>query len=484
MKSRKTTLVRALLAWLLVTLVCVGLAMGLTGYWVIKASVEASIGRRAQQMADSLADQLREHVWNLDDGSLRDHLGQHSSGAVPDLVHVRFLTEFEDPICEVDLGEEPDPIIRRSPVMREGRRIGFVETSYSRRGVMDTQRIIIRSTALVIGGGAVAIFLVTIWLMRMILQRPLVGLARELRSIAGGDYSRRLPAGEHREIDIINREVNAMGQQIEERTNQLKDEIRERKEAEKALQALRDRLEIQVTERTLALQRAYEDLAQETKERRQTQDEMLQIAHREQQRIGSDIHDALGQQLAGASFLLGSLEKRLRDRGIPETDLAAEVGEYLRDAVSKARHIAYGLAPTGLSEEGLIDALEALTENTETLFHMKCDFSHTPVCHITDGTVAVHLYRIVQEALHNAASHGKAGHVWISLALDGVDGVLTIRDNGSGLDRCEPSRHGMGLRIMHFRAETIGGELDMSINEAGGATVTVTFRDLPPEEKE
>jgi len=472
-----------MLAWLLLTLVCVGLLMGLSGYWVIKASAEASIGRRAERMAQILAEQLREHIWNLDDAHLRDHFDTHVCGALPDLLHARFLTEFGDPICKVTLNEEVDSITRRSPVMREGHLIGFVEVAYSRRSLTETRRIMVRSTALVILGGAIAIFLVTVWLMRVILKRPLSGLVRELRWIAGGDYTRKLPEGEHREIDLINREVNAMGLQIEERTNQLKNEIQERKEAEKALQALRDRLEVQVTERTLALQQAYGDLDQEARERRQTQDEMLEIAHREQQRIGRDIHDALGQQLAGASFLLGSLEKRLRDRHLPETDLAAEVGDHLRDAVNKARHIAYGLAPTDISEEGLIDALEALAENTKSLFHIVCDFSHTPACHVTDSTVAMHLYRIVQEAIHNAASHGKADHVWISLAVDGEDGVLTIRDNGSGLERCEPTHHGMGIRIMHFRAETIGGKFDMAINETGGVTVTITFKDLPPEEK-
>ncbi len=484
MKDRKTSLVHALLAWLTVTLVCVGCLAGLSAYWIIESSVESSIGRRAELIARGLADHLQEDIWNLDDGCLRAHFEHHSSGDIPDLVRVRFLTEFEDLICEMEFGKEPEPILRRCPVRREGRVIGFVETAYSRRGLMEIQGILLRSTVLVILAATITIFLVTIGLMRVILKRPLAGLARELRGIADGDYARKLPEGKHREIDVINREVNAMGDQIAQRTNQLKDEIRERKDAEKALQALRDRLEVQVTERTLALQEAYEDLAQETKERRQTQDEMLEIAHREQQRIGRDIHDALGQQLAGASFLLGSLEKRLRDRALPETDLAAEIGGHLRDAVSKARHIAYGLAPTDISEEGLIDALEALADNTNALFHMKCDFSHTPVCHITDSTVAMHLYRIVQEATHNAASHGKADHVWIGLALDGQDGILTIRDNGSGLDRCEPSHHGMGIRIMHFRAETIGGKLDVSINEIGGTTITVTFKDSPPEEKE
>jgi signal transduction histidine kinase len=210
---------------------------------------------------------------------------------------------------------------------------------------------------------------------------------------------------------------------------------------------------------------------------------MLEIAHRDQPRIGRDIHDALGQQLAGTSFLLGSLEKRLRDRELPESDLAAEVGGHLRDAVSKARQIACGLAPTGISEEGLIDGLDSLAENTKALFHIECDFTCTPDCHVTDGTVAMHLYRIVQEALHNATGHGKADYIWIGLSMDGKCGVLTIRDNGAGLDLCKPPDHGMGMRIMRFRAETIGGEFDVAINEGGGTTIIVTFEDTPPEEE-
>ncbi len=485
MKSgRKTTLVRSLLTRLLVTLSCVGLVLALSSYWVIRESVQAGIGQRAERMARGFAESMPEYAWNLDDEDLCSQLDRHFCNAVPDLVWVRLLTGSDDIICDVVLLEEPDPIIRRWPVLREGRPVGFVETAYSRRSLVDTQRMILRSAMLLIVGGTVAVFLVTIWLLRMILKRPLAGLVRELRAIADGNYKRRLPEGRHREIDTINREVNAMAEQIEERTNQLKAEIAERKEAELSLQALRDRLEIQVSERTLALQRAYEDLDRETRERRQVQNEMLEIAHREQQRIGRDIHDALGQQLAGTSFLLGSLEKRLRDQGLPESHLAAEVGGHLREAVTKARQIAYGLAPTGISEEGLMDGLESLAENTKALFHIECDFSCAPDCRITNGVVAMHLYRIVQEALHNAIGHGKADHIRISLSMAGKQGVLTIRDNGTGLDHCRPSDHGIGMRIMRFRAETIGGECDVTISEGGGTTITVTFEDAAPEERQ
>jgi signal transduction histidine kinase len=480
MKRHKKTIVRALLTWLLLSLGVVGLSMGLASYWIITASVEGSIEDRADHLAAALGDHLAEYIWTLDDARLREHFRDHAR-EIPELARISILTEFEDPIFAQHFDAEPDPITCRCPVLRDGKTIGYVDVALTRKGVADAQRIIVRSSFLLILGGAITLFLMTTFLMRTLLARPLDRLAREIRGIADGDYTRQLPQGKHREIDIINREVTAMGRQIADRTQQLKGEIHERKEAEQALEALRDRLEVQVTERTLALQRAYEDLDKETLERRQIQNEMLEIARREQQRIGRDLHDALGQQLAGASFLLAALEKRLRDRELPESDLASEVGGHLREAVSRTRHIAYGLAPTEISDEGLIDGFEALAEHSQAMFDMQCEFTCTPGCHVRDSTVATHLYRIAQEALHNAASHGKAQHVWISLAVDQNQGVLTVRDDGIGLQAPPSDRPGMGLRIMKFRADTIGGTFTLSPNESGGTTITVTFKDHPPE---
>jgi len=58
--------------------------------------------------------------------------------------------------------------------------------------------------------------------------------------------------------------------------------------------------------------------------------------------------------------------------------------------------------------------------------------------------------------------------------------VLTVRDDGTGMERTEPSVGGMGIRIMQFRADTIGGHLNMHANEAGGVTITATFKDERP----
>ncbi|NQU40380.1 MAG: HAMP domain-containing protein [Lentisphaerae bacterium] len=477
--STKRTIIRDLLATLILTLIFLGVSLGTANYWVRRISMERELGQRATDLAHALTEEMQENIWTLNDSRLRDHFDLHY-GEVSGVTCVRILTASNGPIFEKVFTDEENTITRRTPVLRDGALVGYIDVSLSRQGMDALLATMTRASSLMILVACLTILLVTTALMRRLMWSPMRDLVYELRAIARGDYGRKLPEARNRELDLINQEVNSMSGQIAERTDQLKREIQERQEAEAQLQKLKDRLEIQVNERTLALQHAYEELNRETRERRHMQNEVLEISRREQQRIGRDLHDALGQQLAGTSFLLGSLEKRLRDKALPESDLAAEIGGHLRDAVSKTRHIAYGLAPTDITEEGLIDGLGNLASNMQSLFNMECAFASTPGCHVSDPIVAMHVYRIAQEALHNAASHGDAKRAWLSLAVDGKRGVLTVRDDGTGMERTEPSVGGMGIRIMQFRADTIGGHLNMHANEAGGVTITATFKDERP----
>ena len=89
-------------------------------------------------------------------------------------------------------------------------------------------------------------------------------------------------------------------------------------------------------------------------------------------------------------------------------------------------------------------------------------------------TNASHLYRIAQEALTNAARHGRSTLVDISLVAEDEGFRLRITDNGVGFSRAAPSAPGMGLKIMKYRADMIGAKFDIGANEPCGATVTIT----------
>jgi signal transduction histidine kinase len=105
---------------------------------------------------------------------------------------------------------------------------------------------------------------------------------------------------------------------------------------------------------------------------------------------------------------------------------------------------------------------------------------------VPDHTVAVHLYRIAREAVSNAIKHGKARRIEISLTANGNSVTLAVTDNGTGIPRKLPKRKGMGLRIMRYRAEVIGGTLLVEPVSGGGNQVVCTVSDglLPLEAKD
>ena len=94
---------------------------------------------------------------------------------------------------------------------------------------------------------------------------------------------------------------------------------------------------------------------------------------------------------------------------------------------------------------------------------------------IEDNNVAVHLYRIAQEAVNNAIRHGKAGHVWITLAETDHHITLAVKDDGVGLPQSLPADHGIGIDIMNYRARVIGGVFTIGRAPEQGTIVTCSL---------
>ena len=125
---------------------------------------------------------------------------------------------------------------------------------------------------------------------------------------------------------------------------------------------------------------------------------------------------------------------------------------------------------------GLMAALKELTENTERLFRLSCRFECPEPILIHDNTAATHLYRLAQEAIQNAVKHGHATRVKVSLARSGASTTLTILDNGLGISTEAQAHQGMGMRIMHYRARTIGAKLTVKPAPKKGTKVVCAFK--------
>lgn len=219
---------------------------------------------------------------------------------------------------------------------------------------------------------------------------------------------------------------------------------------------------------------------QDVTERKRLEKEILDISDREQRRIGQDLHDGLGQHLAGIELMSEVLEQRLAGaRSKEASNLAPEAGKiarHVREAISQARALARGLSPVVIESEGLMAALQQLADSASQMFRIRCEFlCHSPVL-VTDHTIATHLYRIAQEAVSNAVKHGKTKEAQILLRTSGERIVLVIKDKGVGLPESLPSGKGMGLRIMQYRAGIIGGSVVVQRDPEGGTSVVCSVQ--------
>ncbi len=213
-------------------------------------------------------------------------------------------------------------------------------------------------------------------------------------------------------------------------------------------------------------------------ERKRLEAEVLRISEDERKRIGDDLHDDLGQQLTGIRLFSTTLANQLRARSAPEADRAATITDSLDKALNLTRSLARGLHPVAASPEGLMIALDDLTSRTSGLFGLPCSFVCRNPVHIHQPAVATHLFRIAQEAVTNAVKHAHASQIEIKLSSNNRSTELSIRDDGTGIPIFDPvvESTGMGMRIMNYRADMIGGTLQIQRNASGaGTTVTCTI---------
>ena len=143
--------------------------------------------------------------------------------------------------------------------------------------------------------------------------------------------------------------------------------------------------------------------------------EVHETAENERERFGMDLHDGLGQTLAGLRMLATVHRDRLQEQGVPGAAQAERLVRLSEQAALEARLMARGMNPVDASPEGLAEAIGAFTDSLNltlagTGLHIGADVA--PVA-FPDRRQALHLYRIAQEAVNNAVKHGGAGAITI-----------------------------------------------------------------------
>ena len=225
----------------------------------------------------------------------------------------------------------------------------------------------------------------------------------------------------------------------------------------------------------LETQRIFASARDVTHQKRQER-EILEIMDKEKDQLGRELHDGLCQTLAGIAALSSTLAIKLaRNSESASTVDAREINTLLNEAIAEAHNLAHSHGPLVLHAVGLEAMLQTLALNIQDRFGvtctLECDWPMGRFHHDAEA----HLYRIAQEAVNNAMTHGCAQRIEISLGIKDGQGRLCIRDDGVGISGEADATDGVGMHTMAYRSRLIGGSLEVRRRRLRGTVVSCTF---------
>ncbi len=233
------------------------------------------------------------------------------------------------------------------------------------------------------------------------------------------------------------------------------------------------RLEKEVALRTKTLE-------EEAKRRIAVEAEVLRISEMERMRFSLDLHDDICQRLASISMM-----SRVLAQGLNPHILLSDLSDMIDETLSRTRQYAHTSFPMDLDSCDLNDALKRLCDTVGKNGSFSCIYTWTgnadsPLTHAHD----INVYRIIQEALANAAKHAKASTVEVSIDHTDAEFVIIVRDNGKGDSRLNSGeerfssaappkrrREGLGLRSMRYRAHQIGATYSFTSSKETGTRI-------------
>jgi signal transduction histidine kinase len=189
--------------------------------------------------------------------------------------------------------------------------------------------------------------------------------------------------------------------------------------------------------------------------------------------VSRELHDEFGQILTAVSAMLTRAEKKGVPPDSPLRTELAEVREIVQDALQKVRGLSQALHPTVLDDYGLEKAMERFVPTFEKQTGIDVEYTKEGSAEVPD-LQAIHVYRVLQEALNNVARHSNAKAAWVRVQFGPERLKLEIEDHGVGLQTDGNGRHGLGLVAMRERAELLHGTLVLTRPPEGGTRVTLS----------
>jgi len=194
----------------------------------------------------------------------------------------------------------------------------------------------------------------------------------------------------------------------------------------------------------------------------------------ERTRIARELHDDVSQRLATLAIGLSSLKRELPSGCAHLSDELQQYQDWAVEMADDIRNLSHELHPGVLRHAGLAAALKSVCCEVERKRGLAVSFEASDQLEDVPPEMALCLYRVAQETLHNAASHAGARHVLVGLTLREEELELSVRDDGCGFDLASARRRGgLGLLSIDERVRLVGGVVELRTAPGRGTAVSV-----------
>lgn len=202
-------------------------------------------------------------------------------------------------------------------------------------------------------------------------------------------------------------------------------------------------------------------------------DAEITIQENERKRIANDLHDSIGAMLAAVKININCLSTDSAE----DEQIVEKSGRYIDDIISNLRRISYNLLPNTLERKGVIEALKEFVQNLQqnNRLHFEIKVSDTADIAKERG---IHIFRILQEIIHNTIKHAKAHNMLIEISeRKGYLQIIT-KDDGEGFDENTrmSENSGLGLKSIKSRIEMLEGKMKLQTAPQKG---TVYIIEIP-----
>ena len=220
-------------------------------------------------------------------------------------------------------------------------------------------------------------------------------------------------------------------------------------------------------------QQRYQELARSRSQLEALSARLVDAQETERRSISRELHDEVGQSLGALLVEVGSLEATIPTGATQIKDHVDKIKSVAETTVETVRNIALLLRPSMLDDLGLIAALEWQGREVSRRSETEVEIQHVGVSETIPDEYKICIYRLVQEALNNAARHSAAKNAKVTVEQKTNKILVTVSDDGRGFD---PKRvRGLGLLGMEERVKRLGGKLTIDSKPGSGTTLRAEF---------